>query len=193
MAGDAARWDTIYSRADAAEATEPAAVLRENAHLLPAQGRALDLACGRGGNALFLAARGLDTSAWDISAVVIGALAEHARRAGLPLEARVRDVVAEPPAPGSFDVIVVSRFLDRSIAPAIAAALRPGGLLFYQTFIAEAASGAGPRNPAYRLGRNELLRLFPALHVLVYREEGRTGDLSQGLRDEALLVAQAPA
>jgi SAM-dependent methyltransferase len=110
----------------------------------------------------------------------------------LVLEAAVRDVVREPPAVCSFDVIVVSRFLERSLAPAIVKALRPDGLLFYQTFIRDAVGQGGPRKPDFRLGTNELLQLFASLTVLVYREEGTRGDTTEGFRDEAMLVAARP-
>jgi hypothetical protein len=82
------------------------------------------------------------------------------------------------------------RFLDRDLAPEIAAALRPGGLLFYETFTREGAGGRGPSNPAYRLAANELLGLFPGLVVRGYREEGRLADTASGLGDLALLVAE---
>jgi len=98
-------------------------------------------------------------------------------------------VVAQPPEAGSFDVIVVAHFLERALAPALMAALRPGGLLFYQTFIKEKVTDRGPGNPSYRLGRNELLKLFPSLEVVVYREEARIGDTTRGFRDQAMLVA----
>jgi hypothetical protein len=111
---------------------------------------------------------------------------------GLALETQVRDLTARPPGPSRFDLIVVTHFLDRSLAPAIAAALRPGGLLYYQTFNREPVSARGPSNPAYRLAPNELLDLFRGLVVRVYRDEGRTGDTSQGLRDLAQLIAQRP-
>lgn len=101
-------------------------------------------------------------------------------------------MVAAPPTPDSFDVIVVSRFLERALCPAIAAALRPGGLLFYQTFVRDDVGAHGPANPAYRLERNELLRLFPQLTLRLYREEGRVGDVTRGVRDEAWLIAQRP-
>ena len=81
----------------------------------------------------------------------------------------MRDVVACPPAPDSFDAIVVARFLERALCPAIAAALRPGGVLFYQTFT------AGLANPDYLLGPNELLALFPTLAVCSYREPSPVG------------------
>ena len=186
---DQLKWDRIYTGGPEKPA-EPCEVLAAHSHLLPTGGDAVDLACGRGGNALYLAARGFAARAWDISPVAIKALSERARRNGLPLVAQQRDVSTHPPEPESFDIIVVSRFLDRNIAPAICAALRQRGLLFYQTFIREKVSDTGPNNPAYRLEANELLRLFQSLHLVYYREEGNVGDTRRGFRNEATLVAQ---
>lgn len=181
-------WNERYAGADATEAS-PAEVLRDFAHLLPARGRALDLACGLGANALLLARRGLQVEAWDSSAVAIERLSEAAALEGLDIRSDVRDVVLQPPQAGSFDVIVVSRFLERSLVSALQAALRPGGLLYYQTFIREAVhADRGPRRPEYRLAANELLGLFRGLRLIVYREEGRLGNLGAGLRDEAYAV-----
>ena len=170
----------------------PARVLADNAHLLPARGRALDLACGLGGNARFLAARGFAVTAWDLSEVAMARLDAEAREAGLTIRAEARDVVARPPGPGEFDIIVVGHFLERGLAGPLVQALRPGGLLFYQTFVRETVGDAGPRNPDYRLDRNELLTLFSGLLVRFYREEGRLGDTARGFRDLAQLVAQRP-
>jgi len=182
------KWNRIHSAA-AQSAAEPARVLRNFEHLLPGTGAALDLACGRGGNALFLAARGLATQAWDISDIACAQLAAAALRQGLTLDCVVRDVVAHPPDPESFDVIAVSHFLDRSICMPLQQALRRDGILFYQTFIEAAVDAGGPRNPAYRLQANELLRLFAGLQVIAYREEARRGDTARGFRNEAMLVA----
>lgn len=168
----------------------PAKVLADNLHLLPVAGQALDLACGLGANALLLARHGLTTWAWDISPVAISRLDAAARAAGLTVHSEVRAVTARPPEPGRFDVIVVSRFLERSLAPALQAALRSGGLLFYQTFSKLRLSKDGPSDPAFLLDDNELLRLFPALKVRIYREEGQSGDITRGFRNEAMLVAQ---
>ena len=168
----------------------PAGVVLEHAYLLPGAGTALDLACGRGANALFLARRGLRVHAWDISGEVIDQLARQAKADGLAMEACVRDVHECPPQANTFDVICVSYFLERDMTGAIIAALRPNGLLFYQTFLHEKVSDQGPGNPEYRLGPNELLQLFAPLHVLAYQELGRVGDPGQGVRDTAWLVAQ---
>lgn len=184
------KWDARYREADRIPA--PALVLTENLHLLPRSGEALDLACGLGENALLLAEQGLAVSAWDLSPVATERLRREAAARGLGVTAEVRDVQAQPPAPEAFDVILVAHFLDRALAPAIAAALRPGGLLLYQTFTREAVSERGPTNPDHRLARNELLRLFPGLLVRFYREEGRLGDLGRGVRDLAMLVGEKP-
>jgi tellurite methyltransferase len=183
------RWDQRYSATLPEQ--RPIQVLTEYLHLLPASGQVLDLACGLGANALLLASRGLATWAWDISPVAIAQLDQAARAAGLVIHTAVRDVILQPPAAECFDVIVVSRWLERSLAPVLQAALRPGGLLFYQTFTKiRTAAARGPRNPAFLLDDNELLRLFAPLKVRVYREEGRVGDPSLGFRNAAMLVAQ---
>jgi SAM-dependent methyltransferase len=182
------KWNDRYR--DAAGVPAAARVLLENRHLLPVRGRALDLACGLGGNAQLLAAHGFDTEGWDYAPLAIERFDALAKATGLGPRGVVRDVIAHPPEPDSFDVIVVSHFLERALAPALASALRPEGLLFYQTFTRVRVDGTGPDNPAFRLAENELLTLFRGLRVLVYREEGRTGDTGQGFRNEAMLVAQ---
>ena len=144
----------------------PAAVLSRGARWLPAIGDpaplALDLACGRAANAEWLGTRGFTTYAWDFSEKVVADI--NARKHSRITLAEVRDVVAEPPDTGRFDVIVVSRFLDRGLCPAISAALTSGGVLYYQTFT------HGLSNPNYLLGENELPQLFPELEVLDYLE-----------------------
>lgn len=187
---DREKWDRRYQDTVHHDA-DPAFVLREYGYLLPQNGTALDLAAGEGANAIYLAHRGLACSAWDISEVVMERVASWAAGTGLSILCEARDVITRPPPPASFDVIVVSRFLDRGLCPAISNALRPGGLLYYQTFLREKVdSGEGPGNPAFLLERNELLRLFPDLTVRIYHEEGMLGDTGRGLRNEACLVAE---
>jgi len=182
-------WDGRY-RDGVARVPQAAAVLRDNAHLLPERGQALDLACGLGGNALLLAGAGLSVQAWDFSAVALEGLSAAAAKASLQIDTEVRDVLQRPPEPAAFDVIVVSHYLERDLAPSLMAALRPGGLLFYQTFTRAKVGDGGPSNPAYRLAPNELLRLFAWLELLVYREEGTVGDRRCGFRNEAMLVGR---
>lgn len=186
-----ARWDKIYT--DAVLAGKVVDVLRDNVHLLSRAGRSLDVACGLGANALFLAHFGLTSHAWDISPVAVEKLSELAQTQGVTVHAQARDIVANPPDSASFELIVVSNFLDRALFPSLINALTPGGLLFYQTYSRLRVNDAGPRNEAYRLAANELLSLcHPPLHVVIYREEGSLGDVSKGLRNMAHIVAQRP-
>jgi SAM-dependent methyltransferase len=181
-------WNSRHAEAESLGRV--ATVLEQNMHLATPGCRALDLACGRGANTLFMAASGLQVTAWDLSPVAIGRLERAAGEQGLGISTAVRDVIAFPPEPQSFDLILVSFFLERSLAPAIAAALKPGGLLFYQTYSRVAVSDEGPSSEQFRLDDNELLGLFSGLKVRVYREERLLGDTRRGWRNMAMLVAQ---
>ncbi|NOQ81763.1 MAG: methyltransferase domain-containing protein [Methylophaga sp.] len=182
------KWDKIYSQKS--ELPKASLVLTNNLHLLPKHGVALDLACGQGGNALLLAEAGLDVWAWDASSVAIDQLREFAATRSLSVDAQVRDVVKLPPKENSVDVLVVSFFLDRDLCPLLLKALRPGGILFYQTYCQEKVADFGPRNPDFLLTDNELLKLFSPMNIRVYREEALLGDPLQGWRNQALLVAE---
>ncbi|RMG35380.1 MAG: hypothetical protein D6720_07255, partial [Gammaproteobacteria bacterium] len=69
-------WQARYRAAEGDPV--PARVLRTLDFLLPKTGRALDLACGRGGNALLMAARGLEVTAWDYAPAAIEDLRQRA-------------------------------------------------------------------------------------------------------------------
>ncbi len=182
------KWDAIYSQREG-EATA-ATVLIENQHLLPSSGNALDLACGMGGNAKLLAKSGLDVVAWDLSSVAIARLQLEAKNQKLAIDAQVQDVIDNPPEAQSLDVLVVSFFLDRELCATLIDALKPGGVLFYQTHCRDKVSQTGPSNPDYLLADNELLSLFSGLKLRVYREESVLGDHQQGFRNQAFLVAE---
>lgn len=182
------KWNQRH--AEASDAGRVAAVLEQNIHLATPGCRALDLACGRGANALFMAQQGLRVTAWDLSPVAIERLRSESRASGVSVDSAVRDVIALPPDSASFDLILVSFFLHRELAPAISQALSPGGLLFYQTYSRAAVTDEGPSSAQFRLDDNELLELFPMLKVRVYREERRLGDIHRGWRDMAMLVAE---
>jgi len=186
---DAEKWNTRYRNGDH-DRSIPARVLSEYPQLLPREGTALDLACGTGANALFLAHHGLETSAWDLSAEAISLLLTRAKENHLAITTRVCDVTQTPIPASTFDVITVSYFLDRALFPALINALKTGGLLYYQTWLRERIGTRGPRNENFLLGVNELLHLCQGLRIILYREEGLIGDPGRGLRDEAMLIGQ---
>ncbi|MCK5831758.1 MAG: methyltransferase domain-containing protein [Methylococcales bacterium] len=181
------KWNQIYKHS---LLTVTSKILLENSFLLPKQGKALDLACGLGSNALFLAEQGLDTYAWDASSIALNKL--HFFAFNKNLNIHTKQVIIEPNTlpKESFDVIIITRFLDRSLTNAIMESLKPEGLLFYQTYVREKLDPSGPKNPAYLLARNELLQLFQPLKVVVYRENSIIGNVECGERNEALFIGQ---
>ena len=186
-----AKWDAFYREADMnCQATE---VLRHHMYLLPSKGHCLDLACGLGANSIFLAEYGLSVDAWDISQVALVKLQQQADLQGfLPIHCRKVDLQSNTLPQNHYDVIVVSRYFDRSLSDAIIRALKPNGILFYQTYTREKLDATGPANPDYLLKRNELLRLFSPLTVIYYQEFASLGDVHFANRNEAMLIAQKP-
>ncbi len=183
------KWNCKHAQLEGV--AQPAKIVTENLHLLPAKGSLLDLACGQGVNALYLAEKTkLSINAWDISNIAIDRVRSEANVRGLTINAQVKDVLSQPPKPNQFDVIVVTHFLDRNLMPTLMDALRLGGVLFYQTYTQTAVSHGGPSNPKMRLKDNELLELFRPLRVRAYQEEAMLGDVKQGWRNLALLVAE---
>ena len=182
------KWNQRYQKSTTPN--PPAQVLAENLHLLPSQGHALELACGLGGNALLLAQQGLTTEAWDLSVVAIDKLLQFSNERKLDINARAVDLDEELPKPEGYDVVCVSSYLERDICTAISNALKPGGLLFYQTFTQQKTENTGPSNPDFLLESGELFLLFPELVPVAYRQESDCGDLSKGLRNQAYLIAR---
>lgn len=161
----------------------PSSWLVENAARLPGGGRCLDLACGRGRHALLLAGAGFRVHAIDNDAEKLAALSEIARGLGVSLTTETRDLEDDAVDLGSgvYDAILVFCFLHRPLFPGIAAALKPGGLLIYETFLKQQAERGHPKNPAYLLEPGELERLVAPLEVVAAREGEFDGRLVSGV------------
>jgi tellurite methyltransferase len=202
MPANASDWDARHREAEEKFAAEPASVVLDWLASLP-KGPALDVACGRGRHTLFLAEQGHAVTAVDWSAAALEVLEAHARAKKLEVsrttagktiggyEHGIHLVQANLEkvhfAEAAFAVIVCVQYLQRSLFPQIERALRPGGVLVYETFTREQLNcSGGPRDPAHLLEPGELRTAFPALESLFYREL-RAG---QGITS---LVARKPA
>lgn len=155
--------------------TAVAAWLLENEDLLPRSGRALDVACGDGRHALWLAERGLDVIAVDRDPARLATLraASHPRVA---VEERDLEAPGAPLGARNCELVVVVSYLHRPLFPRLLGALAAGGLLVYETFTREQARLGRPRNPDFLLEPGELLRRVAGLTLLRQREgifEGR--------------------
>jgi SAM-dependent methyltransferase len=141
------------------------ALLRGAARLGPV----VDLACGRGRNALAIAEHGIPVCGVDRNASFLAELRGAARARGLPVAAVRADLESAPAPPladGRCGALVVCRYLHRPLAPILEQLLRPGGWLLYETFtIHQRDLGYGPENPAFLLQPGELASLFPTLEI----------------------------
>ncbi|MDH5570158.1 MAG: class I SAM-dependent methyltransferase [Gammaproteobacteria bacterium] len=183
-----ADWDNHYQSRQIGE-KEIAPVLAANLHLLPGKGKVLDYACGLAMNAIWFASRGYDVTALDSSLVAIEKVNQYCHQNNIKINALVRDLEVDPPVDELYDVVIVSFFLHRQTLRNIQNLIRPGGLLFYQTYSGHQVAGRGASNPAFRLQPGELLTVFSDMQILYYREDMDYGDVSKGDRGQALLVA----
>jgi SAM-dependent methyltransferase len=170
--------------------TTPSPFVLDHLGLAP-PGVALDVACGTGRHALALARAGRTVEAIDRDPSACALLAERARAEQLPIRVACADLERLVPAPARYALVVNALYLDRRLVPALCRALRPGGLLLFETFSVEQLASGHPRNPAFVLGPRELLGLVGGLQVIEYREgpavrDGRTLHLVS-------LAARAPA
>lgn len=151
---------------------DPSTWLTSNRRLLPAEGDALDLACGSGRNAVWLAEQGFRTLAVDRNDVALDTLAQEATQRGLSIRTQLVDLENGAPffTPDTFDLIVVVHYLHRPLFPSLVSALRPGGVLVYETFTRAQAARGKPTNPAFLLEPGELRTLVRPLEILASRE-----------------------
>ena len=170
MKSDRERWDARYSESEPAEFT-PDPLVVEHAGLL-AGGRALDLACGRGAESLFVAARGYVVDAVDISTVALSALRTRAHDLGLRVRCVSADLDFFPLPEELYDLVMVFYFFDPGLMAAIERALKRGGLLFYATFNHRHTSLNPGFNPDYLVPPGGLAKFFLAMDTLLDEPEG---------------------
>lgn len=138
------------------------------APLIRAGGAVLDVACGTGRHARYLAGLGYRVEAVDRDTEALRALADVAG-----VTTRNADLEHGPwPYPGHrFDAIVVANYLHRPLFPSLLAALADGGALIYETFAAGNERYGRPGNPDFLLKPGELLELVRGrLRVVAYED-----------------------
>jgi tellurite methyltransferase len=186
---DAAKgWDERY-REGRGMPDEPSALLVENRALLPAGGRALDIAMGSGRNALYLASMGFQVTGVDVSEVAVAICREKAASLGLAVEAIVADLGDYRLPQDRYDLILNFHYLQRSLAGPIVRALKRGGVLVFETFtIDQIQYSYGPKDPSFLLSPGELQKMFAGLETLLYYEGIIAGD--RGPRAVAQLIGR---
>jgi len=152
-------WNEKYRRGEEA-GDDPDPLVIEAADLVRAGFFALDIACGRGRNARYLANRGFSVLALDFSDVAISNL-HHPR-----IEARVVNLETDPLPDQSFDLICSIRYLQRSLFPWIRNALRPDGIFAAHIAMQDDDPALRPMNPEYLIASGELASAFEGFEIL---------------------------
>ena len=168
---DRRRWDERYEGREPVSLDEvsPPPVFEAFAELFPTSGHALDVACGRGATAVWLARRGMTVTGFDVSPVAIAQAGELALTCGVQdrCEFVVTDLDGGLPAGPVADVVVCHRFRDARLDGAIISRLAPGGLLAISA-LSEVGASPGP----FRVAAGELSRAFAALEPIAQGEGG---------------------
>lgn len=167
---DRVRWDQRYRDGAYESRTHPSALLVQWQAHLPV-GRALDVACGSGRNALWLCARGNQVVAVDISEVALERLRSARRPEGAPLDTFAFDLDRGfPDLAGEFDLIIKMRYLNLPLLPQLTGRLAKGGVLVCEVLLQTNEPGAGPSSRQFRVAPGVLLAGIRGLEVMYYDE-----------------------
>jgi SAM-dependent methyltransferase len=181
---DRAKWNQRYRDGEYARRTRPSALLRSWIGRIPA-GRALDLACGAGRNALYLAAQGFEVDAVDISGEGLDRARAGARQAGLQVNWLERDLDEPLPLEHLYQLILIVRYVNLPLIHRLTANLAPGGYLVCEQHLDSDADVIGPANPSFRVKPGDLqlaaggLQIHHLEEALVKDPDGRTAALAR--------------
>lgn len=165
MRQDRERWDKRYLD-EPDRFSDPDEFLVQSLPRLK-QGRALDLACGLGGNALLLARNNFDVLAVDISLPALQALQSQAAAENIRMDCVCADLDYFPLPRSLFDLVIVFYFFERSLARPIVESLKPGGFLVYSTFNHRHVGLKPDFKPEYLAPAEGLASVFPDLETIV--------------------------
>jgi SAM-dependent methyltransferase len=166
---DREKWDTRYREGSYGTRTHPSELLVEWLPQLT-KGRALDVACGVGRNALYLSTSGYDVDAIDISSIALECLRKAARTRGLELTCLEIDLESDPLPTKHYDLILLVRYTNSALITRLLPLLADGGHFVCEEHLETDEEVIGPTDPAFRVAPDELLQLTSELDVLFYNE-----------------------
>jgi SAM-dependent methyltransferase len=165
---DRDKWNQRYAE-DSYRKTNPVSLLSDWLPRIPV-GRALDVACGAGRNALYLAENGFRVDAIDISREGLRLAAQQAAERGLEINWIQHDLDEPYEFAADYDLIVVLWYVNLPLLTRLCDCLAPGGYLLCEEHLRSAAEVIGPENPEFRVAPGALREAVAALEPLLYQE-----------------------
>jgi len=150
---DKIKWDKKYqNRPELLEKREPSKKLVGLVAMVKGK-KALDIACGSGRNSIFLANKNFDVEAFDISCIAIDSLNSHGYK---NINTKCIDLEHYIPKQDSYDLIVMTNYLDRDIIRSLLNSLKKDGILFVETYMDHPSNTKPNSNSDFLLKSNEL-------------------------------------
>jgi tellurite methyltransferase len=172
-------WDKRYFQGEHLNDEPHPLITKIASNLKP--GRALDVACGPGRHAIWLAERGWAVTGVDSSRVAIEILLEKANTRGVTIDSITADLEKHEFEidPESYDLIVVCNYLQRDLFPAIRSGIRKGGLVIAIIAMVDDDPQVRPMNSAYLLNPGELRAQFSGWNLILDFEGKEAGTSSR--------------
>lgn len=167
---DRLRWNERYQHRVQKAYPEPRPLLVQYAPPASPGQRALDVACGQGQHALYLAEQGYTVDAVDVSAVAVERAQHEMAQRGLHVNFGVIDLDHHQFSAHHYDLICVFYFLDRSLIGSLKAALRPGGMFIYETMNIGWLDSSPDSHHDYLLQLGELASFFEGWETLLFAD-----------------------
>lgn len=169
---DRAKWDTRYREGSYEARTWPSPFLETWLGRPPRTpgARALDVACGAGRNAIYLARAGFRVDAIDISREGLKQARDNAAALGLEVNWIEHDLDQPWPFDRDYSLIVVLWYVDLPLITRLCDCLEPGGYLLCEEHLQSDADVIGPRSPEFRVAPGALRDAVAGLEILHYAE-----------------------
>lgn len=197
---DRDKWNRKYRDGAYAGRVHPSAFLVECLPTLETDGdppRGVDIACGIGRNALYLARLGWEVDAIDVSDVALQKLVAAAAEESLAINCVAADLEADPTAVARcaagrrYDLALVVRYANLPLIRRLPEVIAPGGYLLVEKHLVTDVDVVGPQDPRFRASPGELRDAAEGLEIVEYRE-GIIEDPDGRRVALARLLARAP-
>jgi len=183
---DREKWDRRYAE-DSYRKGNPVSLLQD---WLPriGTGKALDVACGAGRNAIAMARAGFRVDAIDISPVGLELARREAGSLGLDINWIEHDLDQAYAFATDYDLIVVLWYVNLPLIAKLRDCLAPGGYLLCEEHLVAEGKLAGPENPLFRVVPGALREAAQGLDILLYEESTSTNTEGEPMASARLVA-----